>query len=127
MRDHLRSHQCADYLKAVADPERLKIIQCLQEGPKSVGEICRALKVAIANASHHLRLLKAAGLVAREKKGRFVIYSLERRLLKDAADAPQSVLDFGCCRLELGEKKDESPKGREVRNSQRRLPVRQSI
>ena len=103
MRDEFRSIQCAEYLKAVADPERLKIIQCLQGGPKAVGEICRELNSPIANVSHHLKLLKAAGLVANRKKGRFVFYSLDRKFLKRASDSKLNILDFGCCRLELGE------------------------
>ncbi|HSU69279.1 MAG TPA: metalloregulator ArsR/SmtB family transcription factor [Tepidisphaeraceae bacterium] len=103
MRDRLRSTECAEYLKAVADPERLRIIQCLQGGPRSVGEICAALEVAIANASHHLRLLKSAGLVTRQKKGRFVIYALDPKFVRQATRSKLNVLDFGCCRLELGE------------------------
>jgi ArsR family transcriptional regulator len=105
MRDRLHSNRCAEYLRAVADPERLRIIQCLQPGPKAVGEICRELDVPIANASHHLRLLKAAGLVRREKKGRFVIYCLEPKLLRPSNGSKLDVLDFGCCRLELGDDK----------------------
>ena len=106
MLDHLHSSRCAEYLKAVADPERLRIIQCLQPGPKAVGDICRELNVAIANISHHLRLLKTAGLVRREKKGRFVFYSLEPKLLRSATTGSKlDVLEFGCCRLELGKDK----------------------
>jgi len=108
MRDQFRSTKCAEYLRAVADPERLKIIQCLQSGPKAVGDISRELGVVIANVSHHLKLLKSAGLVCREKKGRFVIYSLAPKFLRQAASSKLNVLDFGCCRLELGE--ESSPK-----------------
>lgn len=103
MRDQLRSIACAGYLKAVADPERLKIIQILQRGPHAVGDICREMNVAIANTSHHLRLLKAAGLVARQKKGRFVIYSLDPKFARSASKSNLNILDFGCCRLELGQ------------------------
>ena len=103
MRDQLRSTQCAEYLRAVADPERLKIIQILQGGPRAVGEICREMNVAIANVSHHLRLLKAAGLVSRIKKGRFVIYSLDPKFVRSASKSKLNILDFGCCRLELGQ------------------------
>jgi DNA-binding transcriptional ArsR family regulator len=103
MRDQFRSMKCAEYLKAVADPDRLKIIQCLQSGPKSVGEICRELNTVIANVSHHLKLLKAAGLVCNRKAGRFVIYSLDSRFVRQTSRSKLNTLDFGCCRLELGE------------------------
>ena len=39
MRDQLRSRQCAQRLKALSEPQRLKIVQCLQDGPKNVGEL----------------------------------------------------------------------------------------
>jgi ArsR family transcriptional regulator len=103
MRDQFRSAKCAEYLKAVADPDRLKIIQCLQGGPKAVGEICRELNAAIANVSHHLKLLKSAGLVCNRKKGRFVFYSLDKKFLRQASESKLNILDFGCCRLELGQ------------------------
>ena len=104
MQDKIKSATCAEFLKAVADPDRLKIIQCLQSGPKQVGEICRELNVPIANISHHLQLLKNAKLVSRQKQGRFVIYTLAPEFFRKATGSKLSALDFGCCRLELGEK-----------------------
>jgi ArsR family transcriptional regulator, nickel/cobalt-responsive transcriptional repressor len=103
MRDRLRSNRCARFLKALADPERLKIVQCLQEGAKNVGEISALLGQELANVSHHLGVLRHAGLVRDEKHGKYVVYSLHPdffrpREVGGAAD----VLDLGCCRLELG-------------------------
>jgi DNA-binding transcriptional ArsR family regulator len=102
VRDRLKSQECSKYLKAVADPDRLKIIQCLQSGPKSVGEISRTLDSAIANISHHLGPLKSAGVVTSRKQGRFVVYALAPEILRQGSRSPLNVLDFGCCRLELG-------------------------
>ena len=102
MRDRLKSQECSKYLKSVADPDRLKIIQCLQGGPKSVGHISRTLGSAIANISHHLGSLKSAGLVTSKKRGRFVLYTLAPEILRQSSRSPLNVLDFGCCRLELG-------------------------
>ena len=39
MEDQLQSDVCARYLKALSEPDRLKIIQCLQAGPRNVSEI----------------------------------------------------------------------------------------
>jgi len=96
VRDRLKSLECSKYLKAVADPDRLKIIQCLQGGPMAVGEISKALDSAIANVSHHLGSLKSAGVVTARKKGRFVVYALAPQIVR------QGSLDFGCCRLQIG-------------------------
>ncbi len=104
MDDRLKSSQCSKYLKALADPERLKLIQCLQGGPKHVGELTRELNKPIANVSHHLSLLRAAGILTSTKQGRFVTYALAPKFLRQAKQSPLNVLEFGCCRLELGEK-----------------------
>ena len=97
MRDRLKSGECSRYLKAVADPDRLKIIQCLQSGPKTVGEISRTLDSAIANISHHLGPLKSAGLVTARKDGRFMVYTLAPDILRQSSHSPLNILDFGCC------------------------------
>jgi DNA-binding transcriptional ArsR family regulator len=104
MNDRLKSSQCSKYLKALADPDRLKLIQCLAAGPKHVGDLTRELKKPIANVSHHLGLLRSAGIVTSTKKGRFVTYALAPRFSRQATRSSLNVLEFGCCRLELGEK-----------------------
>ena len=103
MRDRLQSAECAKRLKALADPERLKIIQCLQAGPKNVSALADLLGADIANVSHHLGVLRHAGLVRDEKQGKFVVYSLHPDVYRPKElGQPADVLDFGCCRLELG-------------------------
>ncbi len=99
MKDQLQSSKCAISLKAIGDPDRLKIIQCLQLGPMNVGAIADVLDVEIANVSHHLQILKHAGLVDANKQGKYVIYSLSADVL-----AENDVLELGCCRLQLGKK-----------------------
>ena len=102
MRDRLKSSECSKYLRAVADPERLKIIQCLQAGDRTVGAIARELGSSVANVSHHLKLLRSAGLARPRRQGRFVSYSLAPKIIRRATKSRLAVLDFGCCRLELG-------------------------
>jgi len=104
MRDKLNSAECSKYLRALADPERLKIVQCLQDGPKTVGEIRAQLGAQLANVSHHLKQLRIAGVASAHKRGRFVVYSLAPNLLPNSNKHPLNVLEFGCCRIELGQK-----------------------
>jgi DNA-binding transcriptional ArsR family regulator len=102
MKDRLQSRQCARTLRALADPDRLKIIQCLQEGPRNVSEIAHLLKAEIANVSHHLGVLRHAGLVLDQKEGKYVIYSLHPDIFRPTAPGqPPQVADLGCCRLDL--------------------------
>jgi ArsR family transcriptional regulator len=97
MRDNLQSDRCARFLKALADPDRLKIVQCLQSGPKVVSDIAALLDKELANVSHHLGVLRHAGLVQGEKSGKYVIYSLH----PDVSSGANTSLDLGCCRLDL--------------------------
>jgi ArsR family transcriptional regulator len=99
----MQSRACARYLKALADPERLRLIQCLQSGPKNVSELSELLKAELANVSHHLGVLRNAGLVVDQKQGKFVIYSLHPEVFRPSPDDQGAdSLDLGCCRFELG-------------------------
>jgi ArsR family transcriptional regulator len=103
MHDRLQSSECARYLKAVADPERLRIVQCLQQGPRNVSELAALLDTSLANASHHLAVLRHTGLVCDEKRGKYVLYSLNPAVFRPGPSGEAlEVLDFGCCRLDLG-------------------------
>jgi ArsR family transcriptional regulator len=104
MKDRLNSRRCSKYLKALSDPERLRIIQCLQTGALTVGKIAQQLHSPIANVSHHLKQLRIAGLIEGRKKGRWMLYSLAGKVFEPGKGTPLNVLDFGCCRLELGRK-----------------------
>ena len=102
MRDRMKSKDCARSLRALADPERLKIIQCLQGGPKNVGELAGLLEEELANVSHHLGVLRAAGLVLDDRQGKYVIYSLHPDIFRRKGPGETAdCLDLGCCRLQL--------------------------
>jgi DNA-binding transcriptional ArsR family regulator len=85
-------------LKALADPERLRIVECLRAGPKDVSELTRLLRRPIANISHHLQVLRRSRFVLARKTGRHVIYSLSAAVV----GLDQVSLDLDCCRLVLG-------------------------
>jgi len=103
MEDRLESDKCSVFLKALADPQRLKLIQCLQERPQSVSELAEELTDELRNISHHLGVLKSAGLVESRRAGRQMIYALVPGVLRPA-QTPEvhDSLDLGCCRLVLG-------------------------
>ena len=100
MKDALSSKECAERLKALADPDRLRIVQALRAGPKNVSEITSELGAEIANVSHHLQILKREDIVQTEKRGRFVVYRLHPDVVGEAPKAADC-LDLGCCKLEL--------------------------
>ena len=65
-----------DLLRALAAPVRIAIVLQLQEGERCVHELVDALAVAQPLISQHLRVLKEAGVVHGERRGREVVYSL---------------------------------------------------
>jgi DNA-binding transcriptional ArsR family regulator len=67
--------------KALNDPTRRQILEMLQQGDLSAGEIADAFEMTKPSISHHLDLLRQAELVASIKKGQFIYYSLNMSVL----------------------------------------------
>lgn len=63
-------------LKALANPQRLEIIEMLSQGEKSVEGVVQTTSLSIANASQHLQVLKNNNIVKSRKEGHYVHYSL---------------------------------------------------
>lgn len=70
-------------MKALSDPNRIKIIKMLQHKTMCVCEMQEALQVAQPTVSKHLKLLEDAGLVTFKKDGTWVNYHLA-----DGANSP---------------------------------------
>ena len=100
MSDKTQVKKCAELLQAIAEPNRIRIIECLWQGSKNVTELANLLEVKIVNVSHHLGVLRAAGLVRQEKKGRFVVYSLHTDYFTIVTGSPTH-LDLGWCQLTI--------------------------
>ena len=69
-------------IKVVGHPLRIKILNELQSRGCNVTRICEALEVSQAVVSHHLALLKDAGIVTGNRKGAEVFYSIESPFAK---------------------------------------------
>ena len=63
-------------MKALSDPNRVKLLKMLQKRMMCVCEIRATLGIAQPTVSKHLKILEDAGLVGREKDGLWVNYSL---------------------------------------------------
>ena len=66
----------AKLFRGFSDPSRLTILEALREGPLTVSELVDATGLSQSNASNHLACLLDCGLVCREQRGRFAVYSL---------------------------------------------------
>jgi DNA-binding transcriptional ArsR family regulator len=63
-------------MDALGDPTRRSVLEQLQAGPKSVGELAAGLPVSRPAVSQHLRVLKDARLVSERREGTRRIYEL---------------------------------------------------
>ncbi|MBV6440973.1 MAG: ArsR family transcriptional regulator [Haliscomenobacteraceae bacterium CHB4] len=66
----------AGMTKAFSSPNRLEIIDLLANGEKTVEQVAVQTAISVANASHHLQILKTARLVKSRREGTFIWYSL---------------------------------------------------
>lgn len=66
----------ADLARALASPQRLELLEHIGQGERSVEALAGLSGLSVANASHHLKQLRRAGLVQARKSGKNVIYRL---------------------------------------------------
>lgn len=71
----------ADFLRTIAEENRLKILCLLKEGEKCVCEIWQDLGLSQNLTSHHLKVLKDSDLVNSRKDGLKIFYSLNNKTL----------------------------------------------
>jgi DNA-binding transcriptional ArsR family regulator len=64
------------FFKVLADDSRLRILQALGSGERSVSEILERTGLPQTLASFHLRILREAGVVAADRRGPFIYYRL---------------------------------------------------
>jgi len=98
-------------MKALRDPNRVKIVKMLQHGELCVCEIQAALGVAQPAVSKHLKILETAGLLDSRKQGLWVHYRLN-----DGTSSPYAATVLGNLKHWL----EQSP---EIRELMERLPA----
>ncbi|MBN8688313.1 MAG: winged helix-turn-helix transcriptional regulator [Chitinophagales bacterium] len=69
--------------KALNDPTRREILELLQRRDMTAGEIVDQFNISGPSISHHLDLLKQAGLVTAEKQGQYIFYSLNTTVVDE--------------------------------------------
>ncbi len=72
----LNNKKIVKMLKAIADENRLKMINLLSCENMCSCHFVNILEISQPNVSHHLKILKEAGLIKASKRGRWIDYSL---------------------------------------------------
>jgi ArsR family transcriptional regulator, arsenate/arsenite/antimonite-responsive transcriptional repressor len=72
-----------DVFRALSDRHRLKILELLRPGSRTAGEIAQRFRMTQPAVSHHLAVLRRAGVVTAEKRGKEVYYSLNGCCLQE--------------------------------------------
>ena len=95
----LTPRQCATVLKTMGDETWLRILESLLFGEKCVTDLVQELKCSQPHASHHLRILRDAGLVEGHREGKQVCYKVSPTIQRALANRQGQALNFGCCEL----------------------------
>jgi ArsR family transcriptional regulator len=74
-----------EVFKAIADPNRRKVLTLLKRGSMTAGEIAAEFPITMGSLSHHYNILKAADLVRCERRGQQIVYSLNTTVFEDVA------------------------------------------
>ena len=69
--------------KALSDPTRRAILDLLKGGARTAGDIASRFDMTAATVSHHLSVLRAAGLISDDKRGKYIYYELNMSVLDE--------------------------------------------
>jgi len=67
----------AERLRVVAEPNRIALLAALSEGEAGVQELADRVGIPYQNTSHHLILLRQAGILTRRRMGKAYLYAIE--------------------------------------------------
>jgi ArsR family transcriptional regulator len=67
----------ADFLKALAHPTRLKVIEFLKKGERNVGDMMKALDIEQSSLSRHLAVLKQNGILKTKQERTTIYYDIQ--------------------------------------------------
>lgn len=96
-RTQLSTEDAMRLLDGVRDPNRMEIIFLLGKGkPLNVGEIASQFNISRPAVSHHLKVLKDAGIVRSEKTGQEIYYRLDRDRIVSGLRLIADTIE-GCC------------------------------
>jgi len=84
-------------LKALSDSNRLRILEILVTGEHCVSDLVERLQIDQPKVSHHLAILRSAGVIRSRRDGRHINYSVRPTMHRhvDTPEGPGDVFDLG--------------------------------
>ena len=82
----------ADVCRVLGSASRIRIIEALREGERSVGELSETLGLRQANVSQHLAVMRSKGVLKTRKVGTSIYYSVSNPKIVQACDLMRQVL-----------------------------------
>jgi DNA-binding transcriptional ArsR family regulator len=79
-------NRVALYFRALSDPTRLRILNALRSGERSVGELAEIAECSQANVSKHLRVLSDAGIISRTARGTSILIGIADPAIYDLCE-----------------------------------------
>lgn len=103
----------AKLFRGFGDSSRLKILESLREGEKTVSAIVEQTELSQSNVSNHLSCLRDCGLVSTEQRGKYVEYRLSDPRVNDILSLGETLLAdvtrgiYECTRYDAEDEADE--------------------
>jgi DNA-binding transcriptional ArsR family regulator len=82
----------AKFIRGFSDKTRLQILDCIKDKEKTVSQIVEEVQGNQSNISQHLACLKGCGIIFGRQEGKYVLYSLSHKKIKDMLTMFDSVL-----------------------------------
>jgi len=95
----LTTNECAVIMRAMGDATRLHILESLLDREKCVSDLVAEIRCTQPHVSHHLCILREAGLIEGMREGKRVCYRISPRVRRSLENRREQGFDFGCCRL----------------------------
>lgn len=82
----------ADFFKTLAHPARIRILELLHDGERSVGELIPEVGIESSHLSQQLGILRRANILQMRKEGSAVLYSVTDRRMFDLLEVARAIL-----------------------------------
>jgi ArsR family transcriptional regulator len=92
MKENFIYEKQAEFCKAISHPKRLLILEFLEKGERSLGEISKFIKASVSSTSQHIKVLESKGLLGKRKEGNVVFYHFKHPRILEASRIVREIL-----------------------------------